>query len=104
MGPRTWIHLMFMALQSRSQSALSTRDTGVSSLKNCWEILKCEEKSFSTLVTGAFPNARDQDSVIHELSSHRFFDVLSTMLRSYSGGAFFATTLKEHQPSLHRKS
>jgi len=73
--PRTWIHLMFMALQSRSQSALSTRDTGVSSLKNCWEILKSEEKSFSTLVTGAFPPPRDQDSVIHELRSHRFFDV-----------------------------
>jgi hypothetical protein len=57
---------------SRRQSALSTRDTGVSSLKNCWEILKCEEKSFSTVVTGAFPPAKDQDSVIHELSAHRY--------------------------------
>jgi len=86
--PRTWIHLMFMALQSRSQSALSTRDTGVSSLKNCWEILKCEEKSFSTLVTGAFPNARDQDSVIHELSSHRFFDVFEYNAPKLQWGCF----------------
>ena len=44
----------------------------MSSLKNCWEILKCEEKSFSTLVTGAFPPARDQDSVIHELRAERW--------------------------------
>ncbi len=59
----------------RRQSALSTRDTGVSSLKNCWEILKCEEKSFSTVVTGAFPPAKDQDSVIHELSAHRYIAI-----------------------------
>ena len=86
--PRSWIHLMFLALQSRSQSALSTRDSGVSSLKNCWEILKCEEKSFSTLVTGAFPNARDQDSVIHELSSHRFFDVFEYNAPKLQWGCF----------------
>ena len=61
-----------LILLFRSQSALSTRDPGVSSLKNCWEILKCEEKSFSTLVTGAFPPARDQDSVIHELRAERW--------------------------------
>jgi hypothetical protein len=67
--------VIFMTVNSsfsRRQSALSTRDTGVSSLKNCWEILKCEEKSFSTVVTGAFPPAKDQDSVIHELSAHRY--------------------------------
>jgi len=86
--PRSWIHLMFLALQSRSQSALSTRDSGVSSLKNCWEILKCEENSFSTLVTGAFPNARDQDSVIHELSSHRFFDVFEYNAPKLQWGCF----------------
>ena len=86
--PRSWIHLMFLALQSRSQSALSTRDSGVSSLKNCWEILKCEEKSFSTLVTGAFPNARDQDSVIHELRAHRFFDVFEYNAPKLQWGCF----------------
>ena len=86
--PRTWIHLMFLALQSRSQSALSTRDSGVSSLKNCWEILKYEEKTFSTVVTGAFPNARDQDSIIHELGSNRFFDVFEYNAPKLQWGCF----------------
>lgn len=54
-NPRVWIHLMFLALQAKSQSALSSRETSVSSLKNCWDILKCENKSFLTLVTSAFP-------------------------------------------------
>ena len=103
--PRSWIHLMFLALQSRSQSALSTRDSQVSSLKNCWEILKCEEKSFSTLVTGAFPNARDQDSVIHELSSHRFFDVFEYNAPKLQWGCFLcnhperaSTFIKDEEP------
>jgi len=73
--PRTWIHLMFLALQSRSTSAISTRESSVSALKNCWEILKCENISFVTLVTGAFPPAKAQDNLLHELRSHRFFDV-----------------------------
>ena len=103
--PRSWIHLMFLALQSRSQSALSTRDSQVSSLKNCWEILKCEEKTFSTLVTGAFPNARDQDSVIHELSSHRFFDVFEYNAPKLQWGCFLcnhperaSTFIKDEEP------
>lgn len=57
-NPRVWIHLMFLALQARSQSALSSRDSSVSSLKNCWDILKCENKTFLTLVTSAFPCAK----------------------------------------------
>jgi len=103
--PRPWIHLMFLALQSRSQSALSTRDTGVSSLKNCWEIIKCEEKSFSTLVTGAFPPAKDQDFLIHELRAHRFFDVFEYNAPLLQWGCFLcnhperATTfLTEEEP------
>jgi len=55
---RAWIHLMFLALQSRSSSAVSTRETSVAALKHCWEILKCEQISFVTLVTGAFPPAK----------------------------------------------
>ena len=80
---------MFLALQARSSSAIrygipstyvliyqhpmksvfisiflfSTRESSVSALKNCWDILKCEpDISFVTLVTGAFPSARDQVS------------------------------------------
>lgn len=73
--PRTWIHLMFLALQARASSAISTRESSVSALKNCWEILKCEGISFVTLVTGAFPPPKAQDGLLNELRSHRFFDV-----------------------------
>ncbi|KAG8222424.1 hypothetical protein J437_LFUL008421 [Ladona fulva] len=81
-NPRIWIHLMFLALQARSQSALSSRDTSVSSLKNCWDILKCENKTFLTLVTSAFPCSKDQESLLNELRNSGFFDVFE-----YNGGA-----------------
>ncbi|XP_059086057.1 ventricular zone-expressed PH domain-containing protein 1-like [Tigriopus californicus] len=74
-NPKIWIHLMFLALQARSQSAISTRESSVSALKHCWEILKSESMNFVTLVTGAFPPAKDQDTLLNELRSHRFFDV-----------------------------
>ncbi|KAK3866415.1 hypothetical protein Pcinc_028057 [Petrolisthes cinctipes] len=74
-NPRIWIHLMFLALQARSCVALSTREMQVSSLKNCWDILKCDTKTFVTLVTSAFPSAKDMDLLLHELRNARFFDV-----------------------------
>nr|CAD7426154.1 unnamed protein product [Timema monikensis] len=74
-NPRIWIHLMFLALQARSESALSSRDSSVSSLKNCWDILKCENKTFLTLVTSAFPCTKDQDALLNELRHSGFFDV-----------------------------
>ncbi|KAG0726430.1 Protein melted [Chionoecetes opilio] len=88
-NPRIWIHLMFLALQARSCVALSTREMQVSSLKNCWDILKCDTKTFVTLVTSAFPSAKewqtmyteastppqDMDTLLHELRNARFFDV-----------------------------
>lgn len=49
--PGTWIHLMFLELQSRSEQALSSYDPSVSSLKHCWDTLKVENKTFITLVT-----------------------------------------------------
>ncbi|XP_022252566.1 ventricular zone-expressed PH domain-containing protein homolog 1-like isoform X2 [Limulus polyphemus] len=74
-NPRIWIHLMFLALQARANSALSTRETSVSSLRNCWDTLKVDNKTFLTLVTSAFPSAKDQDMLIGELRHNRFFDV-----------------------------
>lgn len=56
--PRIWIHLMFLALQARSPNAMSSRDSSVTSLKNCWDTLKSENKSFLPIVTSAFPSAR----------------------------------------------
>lgn len=72
---RIWIHLMFLALQARAKSALCTREPSVNALKNCWDTLKLDNKTFSTLVTCAFPSAKDQEVLIEELRSHRYFDV-----------------------------
>lgn len=66
---------MFLALQARSSSALSSRHPSVSALKNCWDILKCETRPFLTLVTSAFPCAKDQDAVLNELRNSGYFDV-----------------------------
>ncbi|XP_054287445.1 protein melted-like isoform X1 [Macrosteles quadrilineatus] len=85
-NPRVWIHLMFLALQARSPSALSSRDSSVSSLKNCWDILKCENKTFLTLVTSAFPCAKDQEAVLNELRHTGFCDVFSHIVRTNAAG------------------
>lgn len=72
---KVWIHLMFLDLQSRSDHALSSYDSSVSSLKHCWDTLKFENRTFITLVTSAFPPAREQDALINELRNSGFFDV-----------------------------
>lgn len=74
-SPRVWIHLMFLSLQARSSTALSSRDASVSSLKHCWEILRCENKAFLTLVTSAFPGLKEQEMLLNELRDAGFFDV-----------------------------
>uniref|UniRef100_A0A1L8DMC8 Putative ph domain protein melted n=1 Tax=Nyssomyia neivai TaxID=330878 RepID=A0A1L8DMC8_9DIPT len=74
-NPKTWIHLMFLDQQSRAQTALSSRDAAVSSLRHCWDILKCENKSFVTLATSAFPSTKDTDALVNELRNSGFFDV-----------------------------
>lgn len=74
-NPKTWIHLMFLDLQSRAQNALSSRDPSVSSLRHCWETLKCENKTFITLVTSAFPSVKDTEALVNELRNCGFFDV-----------------------------
>ncbi|KOB52129.1 Uncharacterized protein OBRU01_26473, partial [Operophtera brumata] len=74
-APRVWIHLMFLALQARHAAALSSRDPTVASLKHCWDILKCENKTFLTLVTSAFPGIKEQEMLLNELRTAGFFDV-----------------------------
>lgn len=74
-NPKTWIHLMFLDQQARAGTALSSRDPGVSSLKHCWDILKCDAKSFVTLATSAFPQLKDVDAVVNELRNSGYFDV-----------------------------
>lgn len=74
-NPKTWIHLMFLDQQARAGTALSSRDPGVSSLRHCWDILKCDTKSFVTLATSAFPQLKDVDAVVNELRNSGYFDV-----------------------------
>ncbi|XP_052872199.1 protein melted [Anopheles cruzii] len=75
-NPRTWIHLMFLDLQARApKAALSSWDPSVSRLKHCWDTLKCENRTFITLVTSAFPSCKEQEALVHELRHAGFFDV-----------------------------
>lgn len=66
---------MVFLFQARSPHALSSRDASVTSLKHCWDMLKCENKTFMTLVTSAFPCSKDQDILLNELRNSGFFDV-----------------------------
>ncbi|CAG0879819.1 unnamed protein product, partial [Darwinula stevensoni] len=100
---------------ARSSTALSTRESSVSSLKNCWDTLKCENKAFVTLVTSAFPSGRvschksffgssesletvtkdefcfpsqEQELLIHELRGIRYFDVFEYNAMAGQWGCF----------------
>ncbi|XP_058838060.1 protein melted [Topomyia yanbarensis] len=87
-NPRTWIHLMFLDLQARApQNALSSWDPSVSRLKHCWDTLKCENKTFITLVTSAFPNCKEQEALVNELRNAGFFDVFELGAVSTPEGA-----------------
>ncbi|KAI4461099.1 veph-a/melted [Holotrichia oblita] len=86
-NPRIWIHLMFIALQAKSPHALSSRDPSVTSLKHCWDMLKCENKTFLTVVTSAFPCSKDQDTLLNELRHSGFFDVFQLCPGNVGGSA-----------------
>ncbi|KAK2186456.1 hypothetical protein NP493_199g02041 [Ridgeia piscesae] len=56
---RIWIHVMFLAVQARSQKAVSQLDPSVANLKACWDNLKPSSvSSFVRLVTSAFPSSK----------------------------------------------
>ncbi|KAL9904900.1 protein melted isoform X2 [Glossina fuscipes] len=84
-NPKTWIHLMFLDFQVRhyvkEKCVLSTREPGISNLKNIWQILKCENRSFTELVTSQFPNmkfdffGKDREILVNELRHSGFLDV-----------------------------
>lgn len=78
-SPKTWIHLMFLDFQVRhyvkEKTVLSTRESGISSLKHIWEILKCETRNFTELVTSVFPNIKDREILVNELRHSGFLDV-----------------------------
>ncbi|RVE54982.1 hypothetical protein evm_000349 [Chilo suppressalis] len=95
-SPRVWIHLMFLALQARHARALSSRDPTVASLKHCWDILKCENKTFLTLVTSAFPPLKEQEMVANELRAAGFFDVFEVSTGDDGRGAIWGCFLCTH--------
>lgn len=68
-APIVWAKhvLNYDLLQAKSQHALSSRDPSVTSLKHCWDMLKCENKTFLTIVTSAFPCSKDQETLLNEL-------------------------------------
>lgn len=63
------------------QSALSSREVRVSRLRHCWDTLKYDNKTFMTLVTSAFPQPKDKESLENELRNAGYFDYfeLSTL-------------------------
>ncbi|XP_058059669.1 protein melted [Anopheles bellator] len=102
-NPRTWIHLMFLDLQARApKAALSSWDPSVSRLKHCWDTLKCENRTFITLVTSAFPSCKEQEALVHELRHAGFFDVFEmgpvTTAESGPGGTPRLDSIPSEQP------
>ncbi|XP_044754125.1 protein melted isoform X2 [Coccinella septempunctata] len=93
-NPRTWIHLMFISLQARHSHALSSRDAQVASLKHCWDMLKCENKTFLTVVTSAFPCDKEQDALINELRHSGYFDVFQICQSTGEGSSEQSENLK----------
>ncbi|XP_055373364.1 protein melted isoform X2 [Condylostylus longicornis] len=82
-NPKTWIHLMFLDFQVRNyvkeKCVLSTREPGISNLKNLWQLLKCENPTFTELVTSHFPSVKDREHLVNELRHSGFLDVFEVM-------------------------
>ncbi|XP_026845248.1 protein melted isoform X1 [Drosophila persimilis] len=87
-NPKTWIHMMFLDFQVRhfvkEKCVLSTRESGISNLKNIWQILKCENRSFTELVTSQFPQVKDREILVNELRHSGFLDVFEVSITDKS--------------------
>uniref|UniRef100_A0A915L9K6 Uncharacterized protein n=1 Tax=Romanomermis culicivorax TaxID=13658 RepID=A0A915L9K6_ROMCU len=85
--PVTWLHLMFLHLQARSPTALSSSVESVQKLKSCWNLLPknfTKSKSFTALVTSAFPSNKGQQLIFKELQAATYFDQFSYNSTSHS--------------------
>ena len=101
-NPKTWIHVMFLDFQIRNyvsqdtkymstwqvlkresritswlfqvkeSCALSTREPGISNLKNMWNMIKTENKSFTELVTSNFPSIKVNANELYEIILFKF--------------------------------
>lgn len=90
---RTWIHLMFLDLQAKSEQPLYMSSPAVCALRNCWDALNDTHKessgsnrNFLTLVCGAFPSTKDQELLINELKRERYTDVFefNALIKSWN--------------------
>lgn len=59
----------------KENCALSTREPGISNLKNMWNMIKTENKSFTELVTSNFPSMKEQETLVNEMRHSGFLDV-----------------------------
>lgn len=59
-------------------------------------MLKCESKTFLTLVTSAFPCSRDLDALLAELRANGFQDVLGLVRRPPPEGPLWVCFLCNH--------
>lgn len=81
---RKWIEMILRNLNKRvtnwivqvkDSCALSSREPGISNLKNMWNMIKTENKSFTELVTSNFPSVKEQEALVNELRHSGFLDV-----------------------------
>lgn len=73
---RTWIHLIFLAIQERSQRPITAQDSAVTNLRSTWDAIKIDSShSFVKLVTSNFPSAKDQALAMNELTTVQYFDL-----------------------------
>lgn len=83
--PHIWIHLIYLDIQASSALALSSNDPLVSALKNCWESLKYDNRTFTILMTSAFPSVKDQQNIFNELCNFGYFDLFDHCKLNDSG-------------------
>lgn len=90
---RTWIHLMFLDLQAKSEQPLYTSSPAVCELRTIYDALKDthkensgSNKNFLTLVTSSFPSTKDQDQLVLELKAERYNDVFefNALIKSWT--------------------
>ncbi|KAK3570958.1 hypothetical protein QTP86_031224 [Hemibagrus guttatus] len=75
--PHLWIHIMLLALQSKTDEALSSEDVCVQQLRRLWEKMQLKgAHSFELAMTQtAVPQKKDLDSLQIHLEEVRFFDL-----------------------------
>lgn len=73
---KIWIHLMFLAIQEQSQRPVTAQDTAVANLRSTWDAVRVDSScSFVKLVTSNFPSAKDQATIMQELTVMQYFDL-----------------------------